>query len=554
MERARDRFRRDVAEQLRMAASKAGLAAAVTLAGDRALLRFEDVPDGLPRIVAVFSEGGDGAPGLSEQLSVLVESDEEQTTLLCVGWRDDPAWGEEVALHARLAELEGRTDESLPLAHRGLNAPADVRTGRYAKGDVIRELAADLKRAAGNFRHAPEPSRALVAIGPAQAGPARGSDRGGTPAAGEARAAGAPMASDIAAQRANVSELLISSLMQALQRDLAEGESYFAGLGAEAAARARFGRMMQWGMLGTAYGVEAKTNQIAVSSFLGSEGASWLYGLVGPVLIGGLPALAKTRVGKGAAYGLMMGWALAMASITASEKGYLDRAQAYFPKRAEVLAHEQAVGAARVRKEAAERDLKRFDAPAKETSALVVEARKRWQLPEIKRAAERESAVRAKGRGAARQAVVEARMALNGEELRLQEALLGDPSRALAWWTLFAIFGVINLAGPLAISRLLEQWRAEHGEAQRSARDGHKNKAAAALLRGSRSAQKAHAMLLLPALLEGLARDGVAREVIAGLDLGDIAQKAAERFDRGVNAQRVGRRWFAPRGPGGGPG
>ncbi|MFZ1105589.1 MAG: hypothetical protein WAN86_22485 [Hyphomicrobiaceae bacterium] len=106
---------------------------------------------------------------------------------------------------------------------------------------------------------------------------------------------------------------------------------------------------------------------------------------------------------------------------------------------------------------------------------------------------------------------------------------------------MFAIFGVINLAGPLAIARVLEQWRADHAEAEASARDGHRKKAAAASLRGSRAAQKAHAMLLLPALLDELKRGGVAPEVIAGLDLGEIGQRAAERFDRGVNAS-------APRG------
>jgi hypothetical protein len=113
---------------------------------------------------------------------------------------------------------------------------------------------------------------------------------------------------------------------------------------------------------------------------------------------------------------------------------------------------------------------------------------------------------------------------------------------------LFAIFAVINLAGPLAIARVLQQWRADHAGAIAGARDGHRRKSAAALLRGSRAAQKAHAMLLLPALLDGLKRDGVAPEVIAGLDLGDVSQKAAERFDRGVNGKRTARRLFGLRG------
>ena len=71
--------------------------------------------------------------------------------------------------------------------------------------------------------------------------------------------------------------------------------------------------------------------------------------------------------------------------------------------------------------------------------------------------------------------------------------------------------------------------------------------------RGSRSAQRAHAILLLPALLQDLSRDGVAPEVIAELDLVDISQKAAERFDRGVNGARTTRRLFGLRGPTQGP-
>jgi hypothetical protein len=149
--------------------------------------------------------------------------------------------------------------------------------------------------------------------------------------------------------------------------------------------------------------------------------------------------------------------------------------------------------------------------------------------------------------------VTDAGVALNAEELRLRDALQNDPSRGHAWWTLFAIFGVINLAGPLAIARVLERWRSDHGEAQASGRDGHRRKSAAALLRGSRSAQQARAVLLLPALVEGLKREGVAHDVIAGLDLVEISRKAAERFDRGVNAKRAVRRLFSLPGLAAGP-
>jgi hypothetical protein len=243
-----------------------------------------------------------------------------------------------------------------------------------------------------------------------------------------------------------------------------------------------------------------------------------------------------------------------MASNTASDRGYLDRAQGYFPKEAVVAAQEKVVGAARVRKEAVDAELKRLGAPAKGASELVAGARKRWQAAEIERAAKREAEFREKARAAARKAVIEAGVALSEEELRLREGLLNDPSRAWAWRVLFAIFAVINLAGPIAIVRVLEKWRADHGEAKASAREGHKKKSEAVLLRGSRSAQQARAMLLLPALVEELKRGGAAPELIAELDLVDISRKAAERFDRGVNARRAARGLLGLRGPSEGPG
>jgi hypothetical protein len=59
-----------------------------------------------------------------------------------------------------------------------------------------------------------------------------------------------------------------------------------------------------------------------------------------------------------------------------------------------VLAREQAVGVARVRKEAVEAELKRLSTPAKEASELLAEAENRWRAAEIRKAAERESALR----------------------------------------------------------------------------------------------------------------------------------------------------------------
>jgi hypothetical protein len=481
-----------------------------------------------------FDAPHDGRDEWRSWLSLNIETASEITPLLTLGWVD-----------------------SEPDAARGLNCVADIREGVYAKGNVVNALRADLRSAL--LAVAIHTSRAVAlrtASDLAHAEHIPSSEQRKQKATPHRSGNGATSATplgtgDIEGQCANVSELLIARLMKAMQSELADAESHFVGAGLAASAQRRFGAAMEWAMIGTAYGVEAKTNQIAMASFLGGEGTSWLYGLVGPVLIGGLASMSKSKLGKGAAFGLMATWALAMASITASDKGYLDRAQGYFPKSAEVLLHENAVAAARLRKEAADAELKRFGAPVKETSELLADAKRRWQAAEIKAAAERDADRRERDRESARRTALEAGVSLSAEELRLQEAIMNDPSRVWAWRTLFAIFGVVNFAGPMAISRVLEKWRDDHADTAASAKDVHKKKSEATLLRGSRAAQKAHAMSLLPSLLDELQRDGVAPKILAGLDLADISQKAAERFDRAVNGERVKRgRFRSADGPG----
>jgi hypothetical protein len=129
VERARARFRQDVADQLRIAVGKAGLTATVTLDPERAVLELDAaLPEGaLPGVVAAFNDDGHGEPGGSDRVIVRVETGEERNTLLTLAWLDDPGLDEEAALQRRLAELEARTDERLPLERRGLNAAADVR-------------------------------------------------------------------------------------------------------------------------------------------------------------------------------------------------------------------------------------------------------------------------------------------------------------------------------------------------------------------------------------------------------------------------------------------
>ena len=71
----------------------------------------------------------------------------------------------------------------------------------------------------------------------------------------------------------------------------------------------------------------------------------------------------------------------------------------------------------------------------------------------------------------------------------------------------------------------------------------------AAALRHNRATQKARAMLLLPAALSELVEEGISAGALQSLDQVDVAEKAAERFDRSVNRQKYSRsllRLFRP--------
>ena len=127
------------------------------------------------------------------------------------------------------------------------------------------------------------------------------------------------------------------------------------------------------------------------------------------------------------------------------------------------------------------------------------------------------------------------------KEFALRQAVESDASRQWAWRSLFLIFGVINFAGPFAISRVLEKWRGDHAAAKKDAQDDHRVRETAAALRHNRATQKARAILLFPAAISELVKEGIAAGVLERLDQVDAAEKAAERFDRSVNRQKYRR-------------
>ncbi len=546
-------FRDDVTEQFRGLGHAAGLPWSVITGNDRVVLEVTHggADEVALRIVAAFNDGRAFRPCWQNWLQLRMESGDgsESQELLTLAWLEANA-------------QEGPIiDPSLPLERRGLNADADIREGRYARGDALRALAKELRSLTAGGMH--RAGTALVALPPPDGG---GRALARTRQAGDAPAISAVFdaefeVSGVAAEPAGstfpvqprsrripsldeLNERLIAEILEAMQQELAKKDARFAGAGVHTSAKAHFIEAIEWAMLGTAYAIEAKTNQVAVSSFIPGDGASWLYGLVGPVLIGGLASLMQSKAGKAAAFGLMASWALAMAVVTASDKDYLDGAQGWFPKGQAVLAHEKALAAVKLEQAADEKEVSRLEAqPAPNTAALIADARKRWQASALKELGAEERERAAAALASAKAALKQAKARVSDEEFALRDALLTDDSRNWAWRSLFLIFGVINFAGPFAIARVLEKWRKDHVAARQEAQEDHLMREEAKLLRQGRPAQKARAVKLLAAAMARLEREGIPAELLNGLDGAGLATTAADRFDRTTNADKFRRRF-----------
>ncbi len=527
---ARAAFRRDIAEQLHT------LGGDVTGNGEHLAVELPG-GEGL-RVVVGFNEDTAGREGWSEWLQLRIETPDWAEARLTLGWTqaDDDA--------SRLALYEKLTDVSLPPGKRGLNTEANAREGDYARADAVRALRDELAGAGRgrvlSLAVVPVPALRVPAVTGQQAQTERqpvvldaefvpaGESAGGTPGR--------------TPSPAELRELLIAEIFAAMQHELLSKEAGLKGTGALPAAKAHFIEAGEWAMLGVAYAVDAVTSRTAIASFIPGT-ASWIYGLVGPVLIGGLSSLAKSKIDKGVALGLMASWALAVGWVTASDKEYLDAAQAWFPKSEDVAAQREALSIARLDRDAAEKEGAQLEGkPAGSVTAAIAEARRRWQAQELEKSAKAEKAEAAAKLEAAKAKSKAARDRVVREEGKLERALLGDGSRKEAWYALFAIFTVINFVGPYGIGRVIEKWRRDHGAAKASAQESHYARAGAKILRENRPAQKARAMQLFGPAVEKLMERGVTAELLNAVDGADVSAAAAERLDRSVNPQK-----FRPR-------
>jgi hypothetical protein len=209
------------------------------------------------------------------------------------------------------------------------------------------------------------------------------------------------------------------------------------------------------------------------------------------------------------------------------------------PKGETYRAHEQVLNLARLDYTMAEKEVTRLEAmTGVNVTAALGDAKRRWQAQEIRKAAEAEKREGTAALETVKANFKEAAARTVREESSLKKAMLEDSSRADAWRALFAIFTIINFAGPYGISRVLGKWRHEHVSTKADAEADHQAREGAKLLRGSRGAQKARAMRLYGAAIEKLGKDGMASDLLNQINGADIAADAAERFDRSVNAEK----------------
>jgi hypothetical protein len=536
-------FREDIAEQLRDLGE-----GDVTVRPDRVVLELESAGEGLVRIVAGLNEDDVGRPGWADWVQLRIENQDRKTPLLTLAWFDVDGDG-------GFGALETRVNPHLPLDARGLNASADIREGPYRRGDALHLLRADLGGASG--RPASRSSRALTRMdAPPRFAVVRTPARESPPddvvdaefepvTPAQTRGNEAPSKARIP-PLAELREMLVAETFEALQHELLSREATRRGAGALSSVKASVLEALEWAMLGTAYAVDAVTSRTAIGTFLPGN-ASWLYGLVGPVLIGGLGSLARGRFDRAVAFGLMTSWAVFVGLVTASDETYLSGAQGWFPKGARVRAQEESLNLARLDQTAAEKEVARLQARAgADVTAAFTVARRRWQAQEIRKAAETERREGTAALQAAQASLKEAAAGVVSKEAALKQAMLEDPSRAEAWGALLAIFTIINFAGPYGITRVLGKWRSDHASTKADAEKDHHAREGAKLLRRSHGVQKARAMRLAAEAIAKRSQDGIASEVLNQINGEEIADIAAARFDRSINPEKYRPRWRLP--------
>jgi hypothetical protein len=529
-QRLKDReraFREDIAAQLR--GIREGI---VSVNHDRIVLELESDSEGTLRIVVGFNEDGVSRPGWTDWLQLRIETEDRTTPLLTLAWlhADD---------EARLASLESRLDADAPLDARGLNSAADIREGAYARGDALERLRSDLgaARQIGPRSHALMPfSAAQQSVVPLE--PVREST---LPPIFDAEFE--PVGQSTGVRQPPLEELkkrLIGDVVAKMTDELRQLESQQAGAGVGGSAKEGVVQAIEWGMLGVSYAAEVFVNRTSLGQFMGlPPDASWVMGLIGPVVVGGLASILDSRAAKTAGIGLIASWAIAVAVVTASNPERLDAAQAYFGKGQGVIDQEKVMASAKIDLDAAERELTRLEKEAGvNVGQAIAAARKRWQADEVKADAERKEAKHDKKLETARGHLKKAQGRLSDAGFELHEAELRDGSRQWAWGALFALCATVNFLGPLAVSRVLEKWEKEREGRQRARQNEHQSGAKAKHLRHGRAEQESRAIALLTDALNGLAQEGIARERLEQVNAAELADEAARSFDRTVNSKR----------------
>ena len=264
------------------------------------------------RVVVRFNDAEAEREGWQSWLTVSAGTLEDARELLTM------AWGGADDTPARLIEkLEDRVDERLSLDERGLNAVADIREGRHAKGNVLRllkaELAAALKGAdvvetravARNLRarisRRPPPIVPLAAAGvqikaplPAEISPARHASlvaatlEEGLPAELTQLIGGF---TDYLRLQAGVAGLqrseVVAFVQERLREHYADRESLLKARSPVTAALAGLEHATLMFGLAVAYGAEVMASGFAFEDMISANWLNWPLGFASAFLFGG---------------------------------------------------------------------------------------------------------------------------------------------------------------------------------------------------------------------------------------------------------------------------
>ena len=495
-----ERFRGDIAlqlEQLGYAVLPSSVDSHVSISPDAVVLEISPDTGGTAfRAVARLEDERAAREGWARWLTVSLEDAETRHDVLTLAWLDE---GEILEL------LERRVDESLPLEQRGLNAAADIREGRYARGDALRHLKAELQAATrGNgfersavgttlpARLSPVPAPAILKASNTPDAPAPPVRPPALPAIGRDKIPPELLEiiggfQDFLHMQAAGTGLrrgeVVAFLQEGLRERYAERESHLEARSVLTAIPAALEPFTLMAGLAVAYGAEAMASGFAFEDMIGANWLNWPLGFASAFLFGGgLMVLTKGKE-KQFWNAVAALWVMSVAVVATRNDTLVDPAQVKIGiERPDVLEKWNRRTSKKTELADLERQLAKKDADlARDKDRAGVSAKFRSTAVTLSGDAVRKTEAR---REAAFQAANDAEKAWN-------LAKRSDSSRWKAGLLVFVWTMVLNGAGAWYIAKYISTRRDAHEKALDDARTRRRTEHDLKALRDSRKAQEA---------------------------------------------------------------